>query len=370
VEDIAMTAPICIRFVLNLAFVPTLSLPLLAQPVVTVSPTSGEPTEKTTVSGTGFGASETVDIYFDTADLALAITDRSGSFSGIQLTVPGSAVPGKHTITGVGRNSGLSSQTNSLVRVNWAEFRRNHFHTGYNPREHVLNVGNVGSMQLLWSADIGDDYASSPAVANGVVYVGSRDGYLHAFHASNGHLIWRSVVPYGADSSPAVANGMVYVGGYDGNLYAFNATTGHLIWSAAMGWGAIYASPAVANGVVYVGSVNHSLYAFNASTGHLIWSVDTDSFVNSSLAVANGVVYAASYTAFCAFNASNGQLIWSATGSFSRSSPAVADGVVYVGSEDGKLYAFGLPPALAPKPPARPDPATLKPSFALVPPQP
>jgi hypothetical protein len=44
--------------------------------------------------------------------------------------------------------------------------------------------------------------------------------------------------------------------------------------------------------------------------------------------------------------------------------------VVYVGSGFYGLEAFGLPPALASEPPARPDPATLKPSFALVPQQP
>ena len=144
-----MTAPICIRFARNLAFAATLALPLLAQPLVTVSPTSGQPTSKTTVGGTGFGASEPVDIYFDTTDLALATTDPGGSFSGIHLIVPGSAVPGTHTITGVGRNSGLTAQTNFLVRTNWAQFRRGHFHHGYNPTENVLNVRNLGSMQLL-----------------------------------------------------------------------------------------------------------------------------------------------------------------------------------------------------------------------------
>jgi hypothetical protein len=87
----------------------------------------------------------------------------------------------------------------------------------------------------------------------------------------------------------------------------------------------------VANGVVYVGPDDGKLYAFNASTGQVIWSA--------------------------------------AAGTALASSPAVADGVVYVGSYNHNLYAFGLPPALAPKPPARPDPATLKPSFALLPQQ-
>jgi outer membrane protein assembly factor BamB len=128
-----------------------------------------------------------------------------------------------------------------------------------------------------------------------------------------------------------VANAVVYVGSYDDKLYAFDAATGHLIWSTATN-DKIYSSPAVANGVVYVGSEDRKLYAFTASAGQLIWSASTGGLIDSS--------------------------------------PAVADGVVYVGSYHDALYAFGLPPALAPEPPARPDPATLQPSFALVPQRP
>jgi len=54
-------------------------------------------------------------------------------------------------------------------------------------------------------------------------------------------------------SSPAVANGTVYVGSEDNNVYALNATTGAKVWSFTTG-SSVYSSPAVANGVVYVGS--------------------------------------------------------------------------------------------------------------------
>jgi outer membrane protein assembly factor BamB len=62
-------------------------------------------------------------------------------------------------------------------------------------------------------------------------------------------------------SSPAVANGVVYVGSLDHNLYALNAKTGSKLWSYTTG-GIVYSSPAVANGVVYVGSGDSKVYAF------------------------------------------------------------------------------------------------------------
>ena len=61
-------------------------------------------------------------------------------------------------------------------------------------------------------------------------------------------------------------------------------------------------------------------------------------------------------------------LIWSfRTFKEVYSSPAVVNGVVYVGSESGKMYAFGLPRGLVKQPPKRPDPKTLRPDFNLKP---
>ena len=59
-------------------------------------------------------------------------------------------------------------------------------------------------------------------------------------------------------SSPAVANGVVYVGSFDAKVYALNATTGATLWTATTG-GDVISSPAVANGVVYVGSDGHQV---------------------------------------------------------------------------------------------------------------
>lgn len=61
-------------------------------------------------------------------------------------------------------------------------------------------------------------------------------------------------------TSPAVANGAVYVGSTDGNTYALNAATGAKLWNYTTG-GAVASSPALANGVVYVGSRDHKVYA-------------------------------------------------------------------------------------------------------------
>jgi len=66
--------------------------------------------------------------------------------------------------------------------------------------------------------------------------------------------------------------------------------------------------------------------------------------MNSSAAVANGVVYVGCDCArLSVLDAASGQVlkVFDAQGPV-FSSPAVSNGRVYVGSHDGHLYAFGL----------------------------
>src|SRR5580704_16961584 len=101
---------------------------IFAQPALNVSPISGPPTDQANVDGTGFGASEAVDIYFDRTDAALATTAASGAFTGIRLNIPATALPGMHWITGVGRQSGLAAQASFLVRADWTQFMHGPLH--------------------------------------------------------------------------------------------------------------------------------------------------------------------------------------------------------------------------------------------------
>ncbi len=102
---------------------------------------------------------------------------------------------------------------------------------------------------------------SSPAIANGVVYVGSGNGNIYALNALTGEYLWNYLTGGDVESSPAVADGVVYVGSNDGNIYALDATTGVLIWSYATGSSA-FSSPAVAGGAVFVGGGDNYIHAF------------------------------------------------------------------------------------------------------------
>jgi outer membrane protein assembly factor BamB/PKD repeat protein len=197
------------------------------------------------------------------------------------------------------------------------------------------------------------DAVCTPTVADGYVYVTgnphastSNIGPLYCLNASTGKSIW-SYSTGGStgtvtDSSPAVVNGLLYVGGSGGDLYCLNASTGGFVWSYATG-GPVGSSPAVVNGSVYFCSEDYNVYCLNASNGELIWSYRTISQFDSSPAVASGIVYAGSGDYIYALNSSSGALIWSFTshsGGRSISSPAVAYGDVYASSYDGNVYCL------------------------------
>ncbi|MEV6179887.1 PQQ-binding-like beta-propeller repeat protein, partial [Streptomyces sp. NPDC052015] len=64
----------------------------------------------------------------------------------------------------------------------------------------------------------GNSVSSSPAVADEVVYVGSRDGKLYAVDAESGQHRW-SFRKHQPRLSPTVADGVVYTAS-DTTLYA------------------------------------------------------------------------------------------------------------------------------------------------------
>jgi outer membrane protein assembly factor BamB len=311
-------------------------------PGLGVTPSAvGPPTTVVTLYYSGFGALEPIDLYFDTGDVALSSASASGA-GNIPLTIPAAAHPGVHWITAVGRRSVNSAQISFNVRSSWPQFGFTPNHRSKNSYENVLSTATVGSLDEAWQTPAFSGVLDTPAVVNGIVYLGFYDGTIRAFDETTGAQKWSyQTGEFAGYSSPAVSNGIVYAGSGDTYLYALDAVTGALKWRFATG-NQIYSSPNVVNGIVYFGSYDSKVYALNATTGALIWSYATAGVVFSSPMVANGIVYVGSDDSkVYALNAATGALLWSyaaTEGVFS--SPAIVAGLVCVGSDDGIMYAL------------------------------
>ena len=98
----------------------------------------------------------------------------------------------------------------------------------------------------------------------------------------------------------------------------------------------VYSSPAVSDGLVFVTSYDTNAYAIDEYSGQQKWSFNTGSVIFSSPAVSNGIVYFGSRNGgiLYALNEQTGSEIWGRgyLNYFIASSPAVADGKVFYSS--------------------------------------
>lgn len=324
-------------------------------PTLTVTPAYAPPGTDIYLWGSGFDPLSNVDIYFDAIHLTTITTNSSGAFGGgsiqggVAVQLPASATPGQHWISAFERSGQKLARKFFLVRTDWAEFHFDAGHSGLNPYENVLGPANVGGLQLDWSYQTGGP-VGLPAVANGVLYVGSEDTNLYALNASTGALLWTYATGVAFTSSPGVANGVAYVGCSNG-LCALNATTGALLWTFSGG-----GTPTVANGVVYIDSPNGES-ALNAATGALLWQYPLGA---PTVAVGeNQVVFGSRdpITLQCmvyGLNAATGSLAWSTFVGNSQegcgfSEPAFSTPYVYLNvmtslaqQEYGNLFCLGM----------------------------
>jgi outer membrane protein assembly factor BamB len=225
-------------------------------------------------------------------------------------------------------------------------FRANPSRTGV-----MAGPGPQTDPRVLWRFPTDAPVVSSPVVASGVVYFGSRDGNIYAVDAATGDERWH--VPTGQDvtGSPAVVDGLVYIGSRDSHLYALDARTGSERFRFKTG-NAVYSSPVVVAGFVYFGSLDGNVYAVEATSGEERWRFSTDDEASSSPAVVDRMVFIGSDVnapgqdqggAIFALSATSGQQRWRVdVGRDVFSSPAVIGATMYVGSRDGNVYALDV----------------------------
>lgn len=256
------------------------------------------------------------------------------------LPKPPKRKPGKHTPA-------------ALTRVDWPTY-------GYDERRlRYLPSKLRPPFRAIWTFRARHLVEFPPAVAYGRVYVTNNPGTLFAVSAKTGRVGWKWASRRCAASSPAVADGVVYATflnrppcnangrNLDGEVVAFEARKGRIRWRRTIG--PSETSPLVANDLVYVGDWNGYVYALSAKTGKERWRFRTYGQVKGAVALSGHRLFVGSYDHHVyALDARSGKLIWRAgaqlrlgsRGTF-YSTPAVGYGRVYIGSTDGKVYSFG-----------------------------
>ena len=198
----------------------------------------------------------------------------------------------------------------------------------------------AGVITPIWSFTAEDEIRSTPAVANGVVYVGTYDNNLYALDAQNGEFVWKFPATDGLGASPCAYGDMVFVGSSDNYLYAVQAKNGRMAWSCETG-GAIYSSPQVDFDHVFFGSDDGHVYAVNAPSGRVAWKVEAHSPVRSTPLVGSEAIYFGTEGGYVFCIDLTGKMKWQFQARRAvTSSPALADDLIVIGSLDATVYAI------------------------------
>jgi outer membrane protein assembly factor BamB len=232
--------------------------------------------------------------------------------------------------------------------------------------------------QRMWTYKAERHSLTLPAVAGGLVYVGSSDGILHALNAQTGQEAWQfKAEDYRyAFGSPVVADGVVYFDILNkndkGEVYALDIQTHQPRWvfqekmyvsSPAIGADTIYfctstdflvavdvksgkekwrlksktGPPAYVDGTVYF-SDSKTISAVDAGTGKLKWRTDANGLAETAMAIADDTIwYTGWYDSLYAVDAQTGREKWKFKTKAPCHAPIVAGGIVYIGGAD--LYA-------------------------------
>jgi outer membrane protein assembly factor BamB len=199
----------------------------------------------------------------------------------------------------------------------WQMFGFDALHSSANAAAVSVTPSNAGALRPAWEyttppsapGQPAGGFDGSPAVADGMVFIGSLSGIFYALREDSGTVAWSFNAGFKAKYTcaalgiadtptvavdPATGTPTVYFAGGNGTLWALDAATGAVRWHAAVyppqksSADFVWGSPLVNGGTVYIGLASEcdnplsrdGVAAFNQSSGgHLatLWTVPAGS---------------------------------------------------------------------------------------------
>jgi alcohol dehydrogenase (cytochrome c) len=147
-----------------------------------------------------------------------------------------------------------------------------------------INASNVSTLGVAWTVPITAHgafgaYATTPIVANGMLYTQDLDSNVQAINVVTGRIIWTHKYnsPNEGPNGVTFANGNLY-GATNRAAFALDASTGKQLWTKVLirnaGEG-IDMAPGYNSGTVYVSTVSGNTNTFYAGNGQaVLWAMD------------------------------------------------------------------------------------------------
>ena len=131
--------------------------------------------------------------------------------------------------------------------------------------DNTVYVGAFPSKIYLLNARTGTLESMRERAVNihGIEY-GCVNGVFRPVFPQHNAKLWRGYTN-GSESYPVTANETVYIGARDGKIHAFDAASKTQTWVYQLG-GFVEAAPAISDGILYVASGDGTVYAFGNAT--------------------------------------------------------------------------------------------------------
>ena len=185
---------------------------------------------------------------------------------------------------------------------------------------------------------------------------GTMDGHVIALRPNDGSQLWKFATKGASNhfadvgndttslpTSASIADGVVTIGGRDGYIYGLDLATGAQKWRTTHDGSSWILSTAIKDHALYVGSGSALIVqAAELTSGAELWRFKTAGAVFSSLTLAGDAIYFSDFAGnLYAVNRKTGAEYWRfPMGQRSLSTPILGDGVVYCAADDGVLYAL------------------------------
>lgn len=208
-----------------------------------------------------------------------------------------------------------------------------------------------------WKASLGGAIYATPAIRDGIAYVGTAGGVFNAVKMTDGAFVWTFSAGRPIFGEALLTDDAAYFVCDNGFLFKLNRTTGKEIWRYDLGdaqaprilpHSVVYdydhdaPMPVIADGALYVGSGDASFHAVDASTGQRVWRIKVKGKVrNTALVTGNALVFGTWGNELRAVERATGKDLWAkdlkapVTGT-----PAMVDGKVIVGTRGSALLAL------------------------------
>ena len=124
----------------------------------------------------------------------------------------------------------------------------------------AAGTGSITASGRLWAYHALGQSVSTPAVADGLVYIASYDGRVHCLDAGTGKPHWVHDTGGGIYGSTLLADGKLYVGTERRDLWVFAAGRHKKVLAKLRLSAQVHSSPVAANRTLFIASDRH-LYA-------------------------------------------------------------------------------------------------------------